>query len=128
MRGCLAVILLLVVLASGMFLPRFLIGESAARYAGDRNMVACAALEESDVRFAWPRSWLVTADRVTSAEICPKYVRRYDDVLAEYSADVQLYTVFGLPHGELRIRCGASSIPFVPAGRANRALHEALDV
>ena len=120
--------LLPVVLVLGAVLPRYFIQDGVARYGGNKNTIARAALHESDVRFGWPESWLVTADRVTDANTCPYYIRKYDDVTAEFSADVQLYTMFGLPHGELRIRCGVSSVPFVPAGHANQTLHRVLNI
>ncbi len=128
MRGCLAIVLLPIVLMLGMILPRFFIQDGVERYGGDRNTIARAALDESDVRFGWPERYLVTADRVTDTNTCPYYIRKYGSVTVEFSADVQLYTIFGLPHGELRIKCGASSVPFIPTSRANQALHRALNL
>jgi hypothetical protein len=97
-----------------MVLPRYFIEDGVARYEGNEKLIARAALQESDVRFHGLRYWLVTADRVTYANTCPNWRSKYTDVLDEYSADVQLYTIFGLPYGELRIRCEASAIPFIP--------------
>ena len=108
MRGCLDTALLLGVLVLGMVLPRFIIGDGVDRYEGNEKKIAHEKLLYIGAFFAGePYSQLtLTAQRVTRVRKCPQ------------PGEVQLFTIFGIPYGELRFQCTGSDIIRCPTAGA----------
>lgn len=119
MRGCLITVLVLVVLVLGMILPRFVIGDGVGLYEGNYRKLAQQALLETDVFFAGePTSQLlITAKRVMKVGTCTAYPPG-DSPPYYFQGEVQLYTIFGIPYGELRFQCEGTEIIGCPQNTA----------
>jgi hypothetical protein len=96
------------VLTLGMVLPRFIIGDGVDQYEGNEKNVAQEMLLYTGVFFAGePYSQLaITARRVSRVRMCPR------------PGEVRIYTIFGIPYGELRFQCTGSDIIRCPAAGA----------
>ncbi|HET7272064.1 MAG TPA: hypothetical protein VFI90_13385 [Rubrobacter sp.] len=99
---------LLAVPVLGMVLSRFIIGDGVDRYGGIEKKIAHDQLLYTQAFFAGePYSQLtITAQRVISVRTCPQH------------GEVQVYTIFGIPHGELRFQCTGSDNIRCPAAGA----------
>ena len=127
MRGCLTTsLLLLVVFVLGMVLPRFLIGDGVNLYEGGYRKLAEQALSDTEAFHAGdPAAAFITAKRVMKVGMCsqnpPNFDSRYppnfDSRHYWIQGEVRLYTIFGIPRGELRFQCeGTDIISCPPAG------------
>ena len=118
MRGCLTITLILAVLVLGMALPHFVLGDGIQQYEGDKREMAKTAMLQTQAFFAGePGSQLtITAMRVSRVEKCPR--SDPDNRELWLSAEVQLHTIFGIPHGELRFQRGGTEIIRCPLNTA----------
>jgi hypothetical protein len=91
-----------------MVLPRFIIGDGVGRYEGNEKKMGRDMLLYTGAFFAGePHTQLtLTAQRVIRVRKCPR------------PGVVQLYTIFGIPRGELRFPCTGSDIIRCPAAGA----------
>jgi hypothetical protein len=121
MRGFPTVVLLLVVVTVlGMVLPRFIIGTGVNLYEGDYKKLAQQAISETDIFFAGsPDVLLITAKRVMKVGTCTAYPPDFDNTsYVALQGEVQLYTIFGIPYGELIFQCEGTEIILCPQNTA----------
>ncbi len=107
MRGCLTIVLLLVLLVLGMVLPRFLIGDGVNLYKGGYRELAEDALLQTEIFFAGDHAGaIITAKRVMKVGMCGHYPPEVGDRPHSWiQGEVQLYTIFGIPYGQVRFQC-----------------------
>lgn len=108
MRGCLTtILLLLVVLVLGIVLPSYVIGDGVNLYEGGYRELAEDALLQTEIFFAGdPATAFITAERVMKVGVCGHYQPEVGDRPHSWiQGEVQLYTIFGIPYGELRFQC-----------------------
>ncbi len=125
MRGYLIIVVLLVasviVLFLGMVIPRFIIGNGVDQCEGSKRELAEQALVYPDAFFAGePTSQLaIAAKRVARIGTCRRYPPNVSDKLFDaFQGEVKLYTIFGIPYGELRFQCEGSEIIRCPQNTA----------
>lgn len=107
MRAFLIVVVLLAVPVLGMVLPRFIIGDDVSQYEGDERKMAEQALTEAQIFYAGDAKGLhLSVMHVSRVGTCREYPPDFDKPWFPVTAEVQLYTIFGIPDGELRMRCG----------------------
>lgn len=112
--------LLLVVLVLGMVLPRFVIGDGVSLYEGGYRELAEDALLQTDTFFAGDHaSAFITAKRVMKVGMCGHYPPEVGDRPHSWiQGEVQLYTFFGIPYGELRFQCEGTEQILCPQATA----------
>lgn len=96
----------------GATLPQQLIGTGADGYRGERREFAEYALAMAKAGEGWNLVPLVWAGRVTEVDTVSTgggcgYAY---DVVGRYSAEVELYSMFGVPYGRASVGCGDPAI------------------
>lgn len=112
LRFCLAVLAVGVpTLVLGATLPQQLIGTGADEYRGEQRDFAEYALAVAKAGEGWDLGPLVWAGRVTEVNTVSTGGRcgYAADVVGRYSAEVKLYSLFGVPYGRASVGCGDRS-------------------
>lgn len=95
-------------LVLGAILPQWFIGAGMDRYRGEQRDFAEYALLSAKAGDGWDLVPLVWAGRVTEVNTASAagtcgYVA---DVVGRHSAEVELYSLFGIPYGRASVDCG----------------------
>jgi hypothetical protein len=128
MRGWLVAGMLLAVPVLGMVLPHFIIGDGVNLYEGGYRELAEDALLQTEIFFAGDHAAAtITAKRVMKVGMCGHYPPEVGDRPHSWiQGEVQLYTIFGIPYGELRFQCeGTEQILCPQAGAECKQGHGA---
>lgn len=112
MKIILLVLLLLpALLMLSIFSPRFFIDNGVEDFGSANEELASQALLQSDMFFnGEPTALIVSAKRVSSVKRCPDTPSRPRPFMFPVSAEVQLYTAFGVPFTKLKVQCGSMEL------------------
>lgn len=122
LRICLAVLAVGVpTLMLGATLPQQFIGTGADVYRGEQREFAGYALARAKAGEGWNLVPLVWAGRVTEVRtFSAKGSCGYSpDIVGRHKAEVELYSLFGVPYGRASVDCGDSTIMAYPLWDVN---------
>jgi hypothetical protein len=108
-------VLLVCTLSVGELMPRVMVSESLARYAASPPSYAIASLSQARARDTYGSPLmrvLYPSARVVSVDVwpanCPRTSATQDVPNREFYAQVQLYSLFGIPGPRMEARCGGT--------------------